>query len=391
MDSRCRIVHIITGLSRGGAESVLYRLINATRDSWDATVISLGDEGFYGAALRAVGVSVLCCRMHETGQAIPGFLRLLRFVRRSRPDVVQTWMYHADLLGGVAARLLGFRTVLWGIRSLYSGRVSWSARTASRLCAWLSGSVPAAIVAVSAQAAEEHSRRGYASGKMLVIPNGYDCQQLRPDRPAGSALRSAWAVAPDEFLVGMVARWDALKDHANLLAALQPLMAEESRVRCVLVGPGMQAGNAELGELLERYALRSRIVLAGARDDLSAVMNALDLHVLSSSSEAFPNVVAEAMACGTPCVVTDVGEAAAIVGGHGWCVPPGNSPALCAAIRTALTVLRSADAPALRAACRARIVEGFSQERMAAAYAAAWSEAFESRAARIARAPRGQL
>lgn len=391
MDSKRRIVHIITGLSRGGAESVQYRLINATRDSWDATVISLGDEGFYGAALRAAGVGVLCCRMHEAGQAIPGFLRLLRFVRGSRPDVVQTWMYHADLLGGLAARLLGFRAVLWGIRSLYSGRVSWSARTASRLCAWVSGSVPAVIVSVSAQAAEEHSRRGYASEKMRVIPNGYDCRQLRPDRPSGSALRSVWGVAPDELLVGMVARWDPLKDHANLLAALKPLMAEESRLRCVLVGPGMQTGNAELSELLERHALRSRIVLAGARDDMSAVMNALDLHVLSSSSEAFPNVVAEAMACGTPCVVTDVGEAAAIVGGHGWCVPPGDSPALCAAIRSALAVLRGAHAPSLRAACRARIVQEFSEENMAAAYAAAWSDAMATRAALIARAQRGRL
>jgi glycosyltransferase involved in cell wall biosynthesis len=393
MNSRRRIVHIITGLSRGGAESVLYRLINATRDSWDASVISLADDGFYGAALRAAGVSVLCCRMHEAGQAIPGFLRLLRFVRRSRPDVVQTWMYHADLLGGVAARLTGCSTVLWGIRNLrfYRGRVSWSARTASRLCAWLSRSVPVAIVSCSAQAAEEHSRRGYAGEKMLVIPNGYDCRQLRPDSPAGNALRSAWAVAPDEFLIGMVARWDPLKDHANLLAALKPLMAEDSRVRCVLVGPGMEAGNAGLNQLLERYALRSRVVLAGPRDDVCAVMNALDLHVLSSASEAFPNVVAEAMACGTPCVVTDIGDAAAIVGEHGWCVPPGDSPALCQAMQAAVTRLSSSDAESLRAACRARIVQKFSQESMAAAYATAWSDAIGSRGARAARAHRGQL
>jgi glycosyltransferase involved in cell wall biosynthesis len=380
-DSKRRIVHIITGLSRGGAEAILYRLICATRDSWDATVISLGDEGFYGGPLRSLGVSVLCCRMSEAGQAVPGFLRLLRFVRDSRADVVQTWMYHADLLGGVAARLLGFEVVLWGIRNLrfYPGRRSWSARAASRLCALLSKTLPAAIVSCSAQAAIEHRRRGYAGDKMVVIPNGYDCGTLCLDKPAGQLVRSSWGILPSEFLIGMVARWDPVKDHANLLAALQPLMHENARVRCVLVGPGMEAGNRPLSELLRRYALRPKVVLAGPRDDISAVMNALDLHVLSSLSEAFPNVVAEAMACGTPCVVTDVGDASVIVGDKGWCIPPGDSVALQDAMRAAMARLAGADAERLRAECRQRIMRKFTHEKMVAAYEHAWSSALVRR------------
>jgi glycosyltransferase involved in cell wall biosynthesis len=376
-DSKRRIVHIITGLSRGGAEAVLYRLIYSTRDSWDSMVISLTDGGFYGDRLRSLGVSVVCCRMNEAGQAVPGFVRLLRFLRRSRPDVVQTWMYHADLLGGVAARLLGFSAVLWGIRNLrfYRGRVSWSARAASWLCALLSETVPVAIVSCSAQAAIEHRVRGYAADKILVIQNGYDCGQLRRDKPAGRLVRSAWGTLPTQFLIGMVARWDPLKDHANFLAALQPLMREHDHVRCALIGPGMDAGNRALSELLQRYALRSKVVLAGPRDDIAAVMNALDLHVLSSLSEAFPNVVAEAMACGTPCVVTDVGDASVIVGDQGWCVPPGDSVALYEAMHAALVRLASGEAEALRAACRQRILQEFSHENMVAAYENAWSRA----------------
>ena len=382
-DSKRRIVHIITGLSRGGAEAILYRLVGATRGSWDTVVISLGDKGFYGDRLRSLGVSVLYCRMNSAGQAIAGFVRLLRFLKRSRPDVVQTWMYHADLLGGVAARLLGFGPVLWGIRNLrlYRGRKSWSARTASRLCALLSKTLPAAIVSCSAQAAVEHRRRGYAGDKMVVIPNGYDCGQLGLDKPAGQLVRSSWGILPSEFLIGMVARWDPLKDHANLLAALQPLMHENAHVRCVLVGPGMDAGNRPLSELLQRFALRPEVVLAGPRDDISAVMNALDLHVLSSLSEAFPNVVAEAMACGTPCVVTDVGDASVIVGDEGWCVPPGDSVALLEAMRAAMAQLAGADAERLRAACRQRIMQKFTHEKMVAAYEHAWSSALARRVA----------
>ena len=390
-DSKRRIVHIITGLYRGGAEANLYRLICATRDSWDATVISLADEGIYGGPLRSLGVSVLCCRMNEVGQGVPGFVRLLRFVRHSRADVVQTWMYHADLLGGVAARLLGFDVVLWAIRNLRfsPGRRSWSARASCWLCARLSKTMPVAIVSCSTQAAIEHRRRGYAADKLLVIPNGYDCARLRPDKPAGQLVRTAWGILPTQFLVGMVARWDPVKDHANLLAALQPLVREHDHVRCALIGPGMHEGNRALSELLQRHALRSKVVLAGPRDDIGAVMNALDLHVLSSLSEAFPNVVAEAMACGTPCVVTDVGDASVIVGDQGWRVPAGDPAALCQAMRAAMARLASGEAESLRTACRQRILQNFSQEKMAGAYEDAWSKAIGGRRSSLAAQPGG--
>src|SRR5579862_3961639 len=347
-----RIAHIITGLSRGGAEAALFTLVRATRDSWDPVVISLADEGFYGARLRALGVEVLCCRMNERGQALVGFARLLRFLRRQRPEVVQTWMYHADLLGGLAARLLGQRAVVWGIRNLrfHPGRESRSARTASRLCALLSARLPAAIVSCSAAAAREHERRGYAAARMRVIPNGYDAQQWPLDRSLGQGLRTLWGAGTQQRLIGMVARWDPLKDHGTFLAAVAPLMRTHAEVRCVLVGAGMTAENTALRDLLMRHALLDKVVLAGARDDMPAVMNALDLHVLTSVSEAFPNVVAEAMACGTPCVVTDVGDAASIVGSQGWCVPPGDSTALHAGLERALLLLGSSQVQQLREA-----------------------------------------
>jgi glycosyltransferase involved in cell wall biosynthesis len=361
-------------------------LVRTSSKRWDTVVISLGDEGYYGESLRSLGVTVLCCRMRPPHQLVAGFIRLLRFLRRSRPQVVQTWMYHADLLGGVAARLTGCRTVLWGVRNLrfVSGTAGWSARGASRLCAWLSRKVPVAIISCSTQAAREHERRGYANDKLVVIPNGYDCAQLRVDKAAGQRIRSEWGVSAGEFLVGMVARWDPLKDHGTLFAALQPLMRAKGTVRCALIGQGMTADNGRLSELLRRHDLGAKVVLAGPRDDITEVMNALDLHVLPSRSEAFPNVVAEAMACGTPCIVSAVGDAPRIVGDKGWCVSPGDAAALCQAMRTAMELLASAAGDDLRSACRQRIATEFSQESMAAAFEDTWLRAMTGGTAGVA-------
>lgn len=374
--SRHRIVHIITGLSQGGAEGNLYRLVCATRDSWNPAVISLADEGFYGERLRSLGVSVFCCRLNEPGRALAGWRGLLHFLRRAQPDVTQTWMYHADLLGGAAARLAGCRSVVWGIRNLRfaGGRASWSARLALRLSAWLSGAIPAAIVSCSQAAAVEHVRRGYARDKIVVIPNGYDCARLNVGKVAGEGVRAQWGIRPEDFLIGMVARWDPLKDHATLTAALSRLRQSCARARGALIGPGMERGNTELMQLLQSNGLERDLVLAGPREDIAEVMSALDLHVLSSRSEAFPNVVAEAMACGTPCVVTAVGDAALIVGEQGWCVAPGDVAALHEALQAAVSTLTGSGAERLRAACRQRIAELFSEQRMVGRFEDIWRQ-----------------
>jgi glycosyltransferase involved in cell wall biosynthesis len=147
--------------------------------------------------------------------------------------------------------------------------------------------------------------------------------------------------------------------------------------RCVLVGDGMNLANETLATMIRKMELDQRIILAGPRDDIPAVMNALDLHVLSSASEAFPNVVAEAMACGTPCVVTDVGDAATIVGSTGWVAPAGDAIQLAGRIEKALVALASPGRDKRSAECRARIAENFSIGKMVEAYESVWIEAAE--------------
>ncbi|WP_298617531.1 glycosyltransferase, partial [uncultured Thermosynechococcus sp.] len=279
------------------------------------------------------------------------------------------------------------RTVVWGLRNttLEPGKSSRATIWVAQLCGRLSRWVPQRIVACAQAAVRVHARLGYDAARMVVIPNGYDLAQFRPDPSVRARLRAEWALPEGVPLLGMVGRWDAQKDHANLIAALGGLAREGHDFRLALVGTGMTAQNESLLALLESAALQDKTLLLGPRNDVPAVMSALDVHLLSSAyGEAFPNVLAEAMACGTPCVTTDVGDAAQIVGDTGWIVPPRDSGALAQALRRAREAWHDRDAWQTRqAACRARIEQAFGIEKMVDRYRAVWEEAIQARLTRM--------
>jgi glycosyltransferase involved in cell wall biosynthesis len=373
------VVHIITGLERGGAEAVLLRLVTAQVTDTRVVVVSLTSAGVYGSALAAAGAEVVVLGMRRGRVSLNGLRRLARLLKTLRPDVVQTWMYHADLLGGGVAYLMGIRRIVWGIRNsdLHPRASARSTRWVARACAWLSRCVPTRIVCCSERAAQVHTALGYSANKIVVIPNGYDLARFAPDALAGARWRANWGLAADEPVIGCVARWDPQKDHATLLAGVQQCVARGLPVRCVLVGPGMEDANTALVDLVDRCGLRGRVILAGPTDQVPALMNAFDLHVLASSyGEAFPNAVAESMACGVPNVVTDVGDAALIVGDCGAVVPPGDATALAAAIERLLAFDGNTRA-ALRMRCRARIEDNFGMAKMIDAYRRLWTAVAE--------------
>ena len=368
---RLRVTHVISGLGDGGAEAVLYRVLTSDPGN-DHAVISLTDAGRYGPLLQAAGIGVQVLGMRRGRGTFAGWRRLLRLLRASRPDVVQTWMYHADLLGGLAARWTGTGAVVWGVHSATLD--ARATKVVAAVCALASHVIPRRIIFVSREAARLHRGRGYASGRITVIPNGYDTEALRPDAAARERLRREWLLPPATIALGMVARWDVLKDHANLAAALSRLAGDKAADwKLVLVGQGIDDANVELLRLLEGAGVRERTLLLGSRPDIAAVMSALDLHVLSSRAEAFPNVVAEAMSCGTPCVVTDVGDAAYIVGETGWVVPPRDPEALAGALHAAIEAMRDAEGRASRQlAARARVETEFGLAGVVRRYAEVW-------------------
>lgn len=367
------VVHVISGLGQGGAETVLYRLVTAPQAQTRHIVVSLGDMDIFGPRLQQAGIEVHALRMKGI-RFLSGLYALRRLLKRLQPDVVQTWMYHADLLGGIVARSVGLRTVVWGIRN--SGEnlhhSSFKARAVAWLCARLSSWVPAAIVACAENAARRHKQWGYAADKMTVIPNGYDLSAWQPDPAQALAVRKALGVDEETALLLSVARWNPLKDHPNLLAALARLKRQTQPWVAVLVGEGMTTDNAELMQLIRHFELEEQVRLIGRREDIPAWMAAADIHILSSKAEGFPNVVCEAMVAQALCVVTDVGDAAKIVGDEGIVVPPRNAEALATGIEKALQQWRDPNLTQQLQAGSARIAAHYSLEKMVQTYQSLW-------------------
>lgn len=370
-----KVLHIISGLGDGGAEAVLYRLVTQNTEN-QHQVISMTSGGKYFELLISSGITVTSLDMPRGRVRLSGLWKLWKTVRRSRPDVIQTWMYHADLIGGIIGWLARI-PVAWGIRNttLEPGRSPRTTIWAARLCGRLSRRIPARIIVCAEAAIKVHADIGYDTGRMTVIPNGYDVSRFTPDATSRNSLRNTWKIQDDMPLLGMVARYDPYKDHANLIESFRLLSAQNLDFRAVLAGTGMDHDNHKVISLLEAANIDSKVQLLGPRPDIPDVMNALDVHVLSSSAEAFPNVLAEAMACGTPCATTDVGDAALIVGDTGWVVPSQNAQALADQLVLALQSWQNHSSWARRQTqCRERIVNTFSMARMINSYQQVWTQ-----------------
>jgi glycosyltransferase involved in cell wall biosynthesis len=373
-----KVCHIITGLEDGGAEGVLYRLCRYDSKN-NHEVVSLSDCGKYGPMLEAIGVKVTTLKISSGWSSLVAFIRLFEFLLRQKPDVVQTWMYHADLFGGLTARMAGISSVFWGIRQttfktgISKNRTIWIVKMLAKLSRY----VPSKIVVCAQQAIHVHEALGYDHHKMRFIPNGYDLTKFRPDLDPQNELKARLDHILSTPLIGMVGRFDPQKDHINLFGALSILCNRGILFRCVLVGTGLNSSNYEITKLILQHDLVDHIHLLGQRNDIPNIMNAIDLHILSSDGEGFPNVVCEAMACGTPCIVTDVGDAAYIVGDSGWVVPPSDPVALAEAIEAAIKELSGPYWQNRTQAARNRIQENFSIERMVNEYNRLWSASLE--------------
>lgn len=367
-----RLAHIITGLDTGGAERMLLRLVERLHPEFEQSVISLTGAGPVADELRAAGVEVAALGMSSSRPSPWTLFRLAWILRRLKPNVVQTWMYHADLVGGLAARLAGIRAVAWNIRNndLSPDKTSPRTRTVVGWLARLSGWLPARIVCCSEAARRTHVALGYADKRFLVIPNGFDLGRFRPDEAARASVRSELGLPQEAPLIGLIARFDPQKNHAGFLAAAGMLHRQRPYAHFLLAGRGVEPENRELRDWASAAGVVGVLHLLGERHDIPRLSASLDLATTASSwGEAFPNVLGEAMACGVPCVATDAGDAALIIGDSGRVVPRGDMAGLAGAWQELLN-LAASERMALRLAARERIVRHFDLDQIAERYAA---------------------
>ncbi len=318
-----RVVHLITDLQVGGTEVVLARLVQRwDRASVDNTVIALRDGGALAGTIREGGTRVIVLGVRPRMLAGVRLIRLVALLRRLKPDVLQTWLYHADLTGIVAGCLAGVRTIVWNLRcaALDPRDHRLPLRLVLRLLAAVSR-VPSAVVCNAHAGRRAHERLGYQPRRWAVIPNGFDTELFHPDAAARFELRRSLGVDSTTPIVGLLARFHPMKDHATFLRAARIVARERGDVLFVMAGLGI-ADNAALMRTVSQMGLTGCVRLFPEQAAAPRFLAGLDVAVSSSYSEGFPNVVGETMACGTPCVVTDAGDSARIVGGTGRVVPP---------------------------------------------------------------------
>lgn len=367
---KIRVHFIITSLSPQGAQHVLLRLLERIdRERFEPTVICLTGSAPMAERFRQLGVPVHLLGLRASLSAFAALVRLVRMLRDDAPHVVQTWMYHADLIGGLAARLAGRAAVVWNIRhgNLDPGVNRRHTLLTVKACALLSRRLPDRIVCCAEAARQTHVAWGYAADKMLVIPNGFDLETFRPAPRDGAAVRDELGIPAQELVVGLVGRFHPQKDHRNFIQAAAHFARSYPDAHYVLAGDDIDHDNHELTAWIDTAGITARTHLLGRRSDVVRLMAAFDIATSSSLGEGFPNVVGEAMACAIPCVVTDVGDSASLVGDTGLVVPPGDPSALARAWAQ-LAELGHAGRLELGARARQRIIEQFSIDAVVERY-----------------------
>jgi glycosyltransferase involved in cell wall biosynthesis len=367
------IIHIITGLEKGGAEKILYELCVLDKNNRHL-VISLTNLGYYGKLLRKKNFCVCVYDCKKKFFIIFNFLKLIWFLKKKRPDIVQTWMYHADLIGGLAARFAGIKNVIWNIRQSQVKKKNLNKTTfwLVIILSKLSWYIPSAIIVCAKYAIKVHSELGYCKKKFYYIPNGYNLSVLKPEDSNNFFIRKKFNLNHKIPLICTVARYNPEKDHLNLFKAISLLKDDGILFFCVLFGSNIKNSNEYLVSLVKKFNLKKIVKLLGISNRINLIMSEIDIFILPSRSEAFPNVVAEAMACKTPCVVTDVGDAAFIVGKTGWIVPAKSPDLLAKSIKIALLEMKKKNWKVRCDQARIRIEKNFIINDMIKSYNRVW-------------------
>lgn len=374
-----RVLHLISGLGRGGAETLLSRVVGANVSRVSQSVVSLTSAGVLGPEIAALGVNVIALDIKGPVSWLRGVAQVTALVRKERPDVVQTWLHDADLVGTVATISSRSSSLVWGLQcaELRLGDVPRRNILLVKILSRLSRR-PRAVVSVSEAGRVAHIDAGYRPQRWAVIPNCVDVDRYRPDAEARRQIRKRLRVSDDTVLIGLVGRYHPMKGHELFLDAAGRLAGERPDVRFVMAGPNVNLQNPAIATQLERLGLGDRVQVVGVEPDMPAFMNALDILTVASTSEGFPTVLVEAMATGVPCAATDVGDCRLVIADTGRTASARTPEALSAAWLE-LVEMSSGARRDLGDRARARTIERYSTDRVAAAYLDLYAEMSRSR------------
>jgi len=357
-----KIILLCRSLDIGGTERQLVILAKGLQQrGHEVSVMVFYANGALEKELHESGVTIV--DLHKSGRwdVLPFFVRTVRAVWKLKPRVIYGFLGTPNILTAFLKPIFPRARVVWGVRAsnVDLDRYDWLSRLSYRIECGLSRF--ADLVICNSHAGLEYAAaHGFPRARMTVIPNGIDTERFKPDEAARERIRAEWGVAGNEILIGLVARLDPVKDHPTFFRAAAMLAQERPDVRFVCVGDGSELYKNKLYYQASELGLDGRLIWAGTRYDIPAVYNALDIAVSASYSEGFSNAIVEAMVCGVPCVVTDVGDSALIVGSTGEIVSPADSDALYEGFTLMLRRLE----PKVRDAARVSIVTHYSNETL---------------------------
>jgi len=350
-----KILFVARSLDRGGAERYLVSLSAGLRGrGHEVSIAVFYPGGAFEDEARAADVEVVDLAKRGRWDLAAFLARWVRLVRARRPDVVYGMLANPSLVALLARPVSGAR-VIWGVQNTGFDAVAtdWLDRVVGRIEA-IGARGAWAVVSNSESGRHDLVQRGLSPGKIHVIPNGVDLARFQRDPAAGAAFRAAWGFERTAAVVGLVGRVDPVKDVPTFLRAAERLAAADDSVRFVVIGPGPPEYMAELSALAAQLGVAERLVWAGPVDDMPSAFSAIDVLASSSVSEGMPNVVVEAMSCGVPCAVTDVGDCAEVVGDTGAVVAVGDDVELSKGAADLLRCL-AIDELGTRRRARARI------------------------------------
>lgn len=370
-----KILHLITSLNTGGAEMMLFKLLShMDKGQFDSCVVSMLDKGTFGEQLEQMGVPVYPLNMKRGIPSLSSVATLKRIIRTEKPDIIQTWLYHADLLGTLVGKWMRVKRIVWNIRCSYMDLSQYSpvTRIVLRILTWLSQK-PDAVIVNSCQGKELHCQMGYKAKRWVILFNGFEPERFKvADPDEVQMLRRKFGLPGDAVILGTAARYDPMKGYHILVNAARRVIDNTSeKIRFVLVGKGVNSANSDLVQMISNNRLEDNFILLDERKDIPEILSMLDIYISPSLGEGFPNVIGEAMCCGVPCVATDTGESKRLVSDYGVIVPPDDPAALAEGI---LTMLSQDDRRALGLRGRKYIEENFHIQRIADQYESLYRE-----------------
>ena len=332
------VMHLITTSEIGGAEIQLDRLLaHMDHPSLRHCVVSMARAGIIAEKIRSRGIDVYSLDIKRGAlsvSSVSGFLKLVGLVRSERPAIIQSWMYHASLLAALVGKLMGIPLVFWNIRCAEMDMAHYPKLT--RLVIQMlrpMARVPQLVIVNSEAGRMAHIRKGFCPDRFQVIPNGFELDRFCPDHSAREWFLREFDLSGDAVIVGLVARYDPMKDHKMFVAAISQVYREHPMSVFVLCGKDVDERNSALMRLIDHHGLHSCFRLLGLRQDISRITAAFDIACSASSfGEGFSNAIGEAMASQVPCVVTDVGDSGSIVGSTGRVVPAADADAFAQAL-----------------------------------------------------------